>query len=145
VEQKAAVAASHHRESKPDETAGLIAQLVRNPVALGDRGGVEEGCGDFGIGRALKPAVERAQGENEPVAPIGRENTEIGPGFSASCAAPQSERGGGADVEEPIKGQEDREWLADISRSMQADARAAKYDNLIVFVDSENGLKAARG
>ena len=34
VQQQAAIAAAHHGESEPDDPAGLIAQFVRDPVAL---------------------------------------------------------------------------------------------------------------
>lgn len=78
MQKKAAVATTHHGESEPDEPAGLIPQFVRNPVALGDGGGIEQDGGDLGVGRAFKPAIQRTQREDEPATPLGCERAEVG-------------------------------------------------------------------
>lgn len=144
MKEKAAIAAAHHGESEPDDAAGLIAQFVRNPVALGDRSGVEQNRGDLWISRTRKSAVERAQREYEPVAPLGRERAEVGTRCPAGHRAPQAERGGGADVEEPVEGEEDGDGRADIILAVQTQARSVQFDDLVFVFDSEYGLEAAR-
>ena len=144
MKEKTAIAAAHHGESEPDEPAGLIAQFVRNPVALGDGGGIEQNGGDLGVGRALKPAIKRAQREDEPVAPFGRERAEVGAWRAPGQRAPQAQCGGGTDVEELVKRQEDGDGRADLILAVKPQARAAQFNDLIVVFDSEKGLEAAR-
>ncbi len=144
MKEKAAIAAAHHGESEPDDPSSLIAQLVRNPVALGDGGGIEQNGGDLRVSRALKAAIERAQREDEPAAPLGRERAEVGARRTPGQAAPQAERGGDADVEESVERQEDGDGAADLILAVKPQARAAQLDDLIFVFDSENGLEAAR-
>ncbi len=142
MEEKAAIAAAHHRESEPDDPTGLVPQLVRNPVALGDGGGIEQNGGDLGVGRAFKPAIKGAQREDEPAAPLGRERAEVGAWRAPGQRAPQAQCGGGADVEELIERQEDSDGRADLILAVKPQARAAQFDDLIFVFDSENGLEA---
>lgn len=144
MKKKAAIAAAHQGKSKPDDPTGLIPEFVRNPVALGDGFGVEQNGGDLGVGRALKPAIQRAQREDEPIAPLGCEHSEVGAQRTPGQAAPQAERGGDADVEELVEWQEDGDGAADFILAMKPQARAAQRDDLIFVLDSENGLEAAR-
>lgn len=143
MKEKAAIAAAHHGESEPDDPAGLIAQFVRNPVALGDGFGLEQDGRDLGIGRASEPAIQRAQRQDEPIAPLGSENAEVGTGLAAGQRAPQAQRGGGADVEELVERQEDGDRLADLTVSVKAQAHVAQREDLIVVLGSEKGLEAA--
>ena len=144
MKEKATVAAAHHRESEPDEPAGLVAQFVRNPVALGDGGGIEQNSGDLGVGRAFKPAIQRAQREDEPAAPLGRERAEDEAWRAPGQRAPQAQRGGGADVEELVKRQEDGDRRADLVLAVNPQLRAAQFNDLIVVSGSEKRLEAAR-
>ena len=144
MKKKEAIAAAHQGESKPDDPTGLIPEFVRNPVALGDGFGVEQNGGDLGVGRALKPAIQRAQREDEPIAPLGCEHSEVGAQRTPGQAAPQAERGGDADVEELVEWQEDGDGAADLILAMKPQARAAQLDDLIFVFDSENGLEAGR-
>jgi hypothetical protein len=144
MQKKAAVAAAHHREPEPDDPAGLIAQLVRNPVAFGDGFCVEQDSGDFWISCVLKPAIKRAQREDEPVAPLGCEDADVGTWCSASQPTPQAERGCGADVEELVERDEDGDGVFQLIFAVKAQPRAAQLDDLISVVDRENGLEAAR-
>jgi hypothetical protein len=142
MKEKAAIATAHHRESEPDDPAGLIAQFVRNPVTFRDGFGVEQNSGDLGVGRPLKPAIQSAQREDEPVAPLGSEHTEVGAWCSTGQRPPQAERGGGADVEELVEREEDGDRSADLIFAVKPQARAAHFDDLIFVFDSENGLEA---
>jgi hypothetical protein len=144
MKEKAAIAAAHHGESEADDAAGLIAQFVRNPVALGDGGGIEQNGGDLGVGRAFEPAIKRAQREDEPAAPLGRERAEDGAWRAPGQRAPQAQRGGGADVEELVKRQEDGDRRADLVLAVNPQLRAAQIDDLIVFFDGQNGLEVSR-
>jgi len=144
MKEKTAISAAHHGESEPDEPAGLIAQFVRNPVALGDGGGIEQNGGDLGVGRALKPTVERAQCVDEPIAPLGGEHTEVGARRATGQAAPHPERGGDADVEKLVERKENRDGCPDLTLAVKPQARSAQFNDLIVVSDSENGLEAAR-
>ena len=144
MKEKAAIAAAHHGESKPDDPTGLIPEFVRNPVALGDGFGVEQNGSDLRVGRVLEPAIQRAQCEDEPVAPLGCEHAEVGAWPSPGQRAPQAQRGGGADVEELIERQEDGDRGADLISAVKPQARAAQLDDLIVVFDNEKGLEAAR-
>lgn len=144
MQKKAAVAAAHHREPEPDDPAGLIAQLVRNPVAFGDGFRVEQDSGDLGISRAFKPAIERAQRKDEPVAPFRCEDAEVGTWCSAGQPTPQTERGCGADVEELVERDDDGYGISDLVFAVKAQPRAAQRDDLVFIVDRENGLEATR-
>jgi hypothetical protein len=144
MKEEPAIAAAHHGESEPDDPAGLIAQFVRDPVALGDGFGVEQDGCNLRIGRALKPAIQRAQREDEPVASFGREHAEVRARRTPGQRAPQAERGGGTDVEELIERQEDGDRGADLIFAVKSQARSAQLDDLIFVFDSENGLEAAR-
>lgn len=125
MQEKAAIAAAHHGESEPDDPAGPIAQFVRNPVALGDGFDVEQNGGDLGVGRALKPAIQRAQREDEPAASLRCEHAEIGARRPPGQAAPQAERGGDADVEELVERQEDGDGAAVLILAVKPQVRAA--------------------
>lgn len=144
MKEEAAIAAAHHGESESDDPAGLIAQFVRNPVTFRDGFGVEQHSGDLGVGRPLKPAIQSAQREDEPVAPLGSEHTEVGAWCSTGQRPPQAERGGGADVEELVKRQEDGDRRADLVLAVDPQLRAAQIDDLIFFFDGQNGLEASR-
>jgi hypothetical protein len=138
MKQKTAIAVAHHRESEPDDAARLITQLVRNPIALGDGFGVEQNGGDLGVGRALKPAIQRAQRQDEPVAPLGCEEAGVGSRRTPAQRTPQAERGGGADIEELVEREENRDGITDLIMSVQSQARAAQFDDLVFVGDSEN-------
>jgi hypothetical protein len=144
MQKKAAVATTHHGESEPDEPAGLIPQFVRNPVTLGDGGGVEQNGGDLGIGRAFKPAIQRAQREDEPAAPFGRERAGVGARRASGQRAPQAQCGGGTDIEEPVEWKEHGDRHANFIFAVKPQALAAQFDDLVVVFDSEKGLEAAR-
>jgi hypothetical protein len=144
MKEKTAISAAHHRESEPDEPAGLIAQFVRNPIALRDGFGVEQNRGDLGVGHALKPAIQRAQCEDEPAAPFGRERAEVGAWRAPGQRPPQAQCGSGTDIEELIKWQEHGDRRADLILAVKPQARAAQFNDLIVVSDSEKGLEAAR-
>lgn len=144
MKEKTAIAAAHHGESEPDDPARLIAQFVRNPVAFGDGFRVEQDSGDLWISCALKPAIERPQREDEPAAPLGRERAEVGAWRAPGQRAPQAQCGGGTDVEELVKRQEDGDRCANLVLAVKAQARAAQLDDLIFVFDSENGSEAAR-
>lgn len=144
MEEKAAIAAAHHGESEPDDSAGLIPKFVRNPVAFRDRRGVEQDGRDLRVGCPLKSGIQRAQRADEPVAPLWREHAEIRTGGAPGQRAPQAERDGGADVEELVERQEDGDSAADLILAVKPEARTAQFDDLIVVVDRENGLEAAR-
>ena len=144
MQKEAAVAAAHHREPEPDDPAGLIAQLVRNPVAFGDGFRVEQDSGDLGISRAFKPAIERAQRKDEPVAPLGCEDADVGTWCSAGEPSPQTERGCGTNVEDLVERDEDGNGVSDLIFAVKAQPRAAQLDDLISVVDGKNGLEAAR-
>lgn len=70
IENKLPVAALHHLETEPHETAGLIPQFVRNPVTFGDRGGFEESSRDVRICRSEQACIERAQRKDEALAAL---------------------------------------------------------------------------
>jgi hypothetical protein len=144
MEEKAAIAAAHRGESESDDPTRLVPQLVRNPVALGDGGGIEQNGGDLGVGRALKPAIERPQREDEPAAPLGRERAGVGAWRAPGQRAPQAQCGGGTDVEELIKRQEHGDRGADLVLAVKPQARSAQLNDLIVVSDSEKRLEAAR-
>ena len=88
VEQEAPVAASHHGKPEPHETAGLIPEFVRNPIALGDRRSVEESCGDLGIARLFQASVERSECEDQPITTVCCERARIGSGLSSRKGSP---------------------------------------------------------
>jgi hypothetical protein len=144
MKEKTAIAAAHHGESEPNEPAGLVAQFVGNPVALGDGGGIEQNGGDLGVGRAIKPAIQRAQREDEPAAPFGRECAGVGAWRAPGQRAPQAQCGGGTDIEELIKRQEHGDRGAGLVLAVKPQARSAQFNDLIVVSDSENRLEAAR-
>ena len=109
VEQKKTIAALRHVDAEPDEADGAVAQIVTLPAALGDAGDAEQRAGNLAIARIAEPAVERAQGEDKPVPARWRQCRGIVTGVSAGQAAPETKRGGGANLEELVKRQEDSE------------------------------------
>lgn len=106
MDEKLPVAASHHLESEPDQAAGLVAQLVGDPVAFRDRRGVEKPGRDVRIGRPEEARIERAEREDEARLAVGCEGSGIRSRSAAIQGPPQAERGGDTDLEEPIERQE---------------------------------------
>lgn len=88
IKQKLPVAAAHHLEAKANQAAGLITQLVRNPVALGDWCGVEEPGGDVRIGRAEQTRIEGAQRKDEAFPPFRSKRAGVGTWPSSNKTAP---------------------------------------------------------
>lgn len=99
IEQKLPVTAAHHLESEADKTASLVAQLVRDPIALGDRRGVEETRCNVRVGDPEETRIQRAQREDETLAAFLRESADIRARPTSSQASPQAQCRGGADFE----------------------------------------------
>ena|SRR5579883_635038 len=138
MKEKAAIATAHHGESEPDDAAGLIPQFVRNPVAFGDGSGIEQNGGDLRVGCAVKPTIQRAQRQDESVAPLGCENAGVGSRRTPAQRTPHAKRGGGTDVEELVEREENRDGVTELIMSVQSQARAAQFDDLVFVGDSEN-------
>ena len=107
MEQQTPIAAPHHTEAEAHEADRAITQVVAFPTALGHAGIAEQHAGDFAVARVLKPSVEGAQGEDEPVSASLRQRGRIGTGVAAGQASPEPDRGDRTDLEELVERQED--------------------------------------
>ena len=67
----------------------------------------EENAGDFAVSRAVLPPIQGTQGKNESVPASLLQRCGIGSGVAVGQAAPESDCGGCANLEELVERQED--------------------------------------
>ena len=142
IEQQAAIAALHHGMAQAHEPHRAIAKVVGFPAALGHAAGPEEGFGDVAVARLLEPPIERAQRKRQAVAPGGGKHRGVAPRRAPGQAAPQPERGHGADLEHLIERQDDaRDLLAHVFEDVQAEQIALPFDQPLRSILGEEGFK----
>lgn len=134
MEQQEPIVALHHVEAEVDEANGARAEIVGFPTALGNVAGPEKNPSDFAVARVLKSPIESAQAEDESVAASLRQRSGIGTGLAAGQAAPETDRGDRANLEELIERQENRGRFGASLVDLYAQRRVATLDNPVGVV-----------
>jgi len=67
IEEQPAVARVHHTDAETHESDRAIAKIVAFPSAFGNVGLAKQCARNFAVGRIIKPSVERAHREDQPV------------------------------------------------------------------------------
>ncbi|GGF50611.1 hypothetical protein GCM10011611_66350 [Aliidongia dinghuensis] len=78
MQEEAPVAAVHQAKAEPDEPACSIAQIVIDPVALGEISRSEERGRDLELRGAVEFSIECPEGEDEAIGGLGGECARIG-------------------------------------------------------------------
>lgn len=68
VEKQLPIAALHQLDSEAAKADGSITQIMCLPAAFGQSRCMKQSGGDFTVGGAFKPCVERAQRVNQVIA-----------------------------------------------------------------------------
>ena len=136
VKEETSVSAIHQGKPLPNEPSGPVADVVIDPVALGDVGGLENHLGDLVVAGVREAPVDGAQAEDEAVDHLCRENARRRTGPAPHQPAPEAQGGCDADVEQPVQWQEDGGRIRSVGRDLHAQEDAPKLDDLLKTCDS---------
>lgn len=111
MEQQPEVAAFHQVEAISDQADRAIAEIVGLPGAAREAAEGEEDFRDLAIACLIETTIERPQGEEEPLPPRPGQGCRNRAGISSRQSAPEAKRRVGAEVEQPVKGENDARRL----------------------------------
>jgi hypothetical protein len=137
VEKKAAVTVPHHPRAEAHETDRTIAEIMSFPARSRDVFRTEENSGDFPIARTGLPSIQRPQSEDVAVTACPRQLRRAGTGLAAGQTTPETNRGGGADLEQLIEGQKDRWGIGVALAGVNTEDAPKKRDDMFAAIAGE--------
>ncbi len=129
MEKETSISSFDQGKSLSNEAPGLVADVVIDPVALRDAGGLEKHLSDLVVARVRAAAIHGSKAEDEPVDHLCRENARRRAGLASHQPAPEPQGGCGANVEQPVQRQQDGGLVRSCGRDLHAQDGAAKLDD----------------